>query len=199
VSGLAVFGYASLVSRASAAETLSRPVGPCPVARLTGWRRRWSLVRDNHRAEKTFARADDPDSLPPFMLGLNIEPRGDAAEAPNGVLIELTEAELERLDLREIRYDRVDVTESIAPVDPGAEIAFDKVVAFTAKPENFAPEPPDGAVVLANYATTIEAAFAELGEDQRHLYLQTTGPPPVEVIDAILVRDRIPPGNPRAW
>lgn len=193
---LAVFGYASLVSRESAAQTLGRPVGPCPLVRLRGWRRRWSLCRDNEKAEKTFARADD-GSLPRYMLGLNIERAGDDEPGPNGVLIELTEAELDRLDVREIRYDRVDVTAAVDP--PAAELGFDRVIAYTAKAERFVPEPPDGAVVLRPYAETVEAAFAEHGEEARDLYLATSGPPPVELIDAVLVRDRIPDGNPRAW
>jgi hypothetical protein len=53
--------------------------------------------------------------------------------------------------------------------------------------------------VIAAYAERVESAFAALGEDQLRLYRETTGPPPVEVIDAVLVRDRIPPGNPREW
>ena len=195
MSRLAVFGYASLVSRASAGETLGREVVACPPARLRGWRRRWSLLRDNHRAEKTFARADD-GTLPDFMLGLNVEPGGEEDEAPNGALIELTEEELDRLDVREIRYRRVDVTDA---VDLASAERFDRVVTFTAKPENHAQEPPGGAVILRPYAETVERAFAELGPEHHRLYLETTGPPPVEVIDAVLVRDAIPPGNPRAW
>lgn len=196
MSRLAVFGYASLVSRESAAQTLGRPVGPCPLVRLSGWRRRWSLVRDNERAEKTFARADD-GSLPPYMLGLNIEPAEGDEPGPNGVLIALTDAELDRLDIREVRYDRVEVTDAIEP--SASEMGFDRVVAYTAKPENHAAEPPDAAVILRPYAETIEAAFAEHGDDALRLYLDTTGPPPVELIDAVLVRDSIPPGNPRDW
>lgn len=196
MSRLAVFGYASLVSRVSAAQTLGRPVGPCPLVRLPGWRRRWSLVRDNERAEKTFARADD-GSLPPYMLGLNLEQGGDAAAAPNGVLIALTEPELARLDMREVRYHRVEVTEAIEP--SATELGFDRVIAYTARPERFSAEPPAGAVVLRPYAETIEAAFAEHGDEALRLYHDTTGPPPVELIDAVLVRDEIPPGNPRDW
>ena len=195
MSRLAVFGYASLVSPASAAQTLGRPVPPCPLARLPGWRRRWSLVRDNHRAEKTFARTDD-GSLPPFMLGLNLEPGGDDDKGPNGVLLELSEAELERLDLREVRYRQVDVTEQIETED---DVPFDRIVTYVARAENFAPEPPEGAVILATYPQTIERCFAELGTEQRDLFLETTEPPPVEVINGILVRDEIPPGNPREW
>jgi hypothetical protein len=196
VTRLAVFGYASLVSRESATETLGRPVGPCPMVRLRGWRRRWSLCRDNEKAEKTFARADDR-SLPPYMLGLNIERATGDEPGPNGALIELSEPELDRLDLREIRYDRVDVTGAVDP--PAAELGYDRVIAYTAKAERFVPEPPAGAVILRPYAETVEAAFAEHGEEARDLYLETTGPPPVEVIDAVLVRDAIPDGNPRRW
>ena len=110
---LAVFGYGSLVSRDSIAETLGREA-PAPVpAQLAGWRRRWSVYRKNTAHEKTFERVDGE----PFehIVGLNIERAPDAPEAewPNGVLIELTEAELERLDGRELRYDRVEVTDGV--------------------------------------------------------------------------------------
>ena len=70
---------------------------------------------------------------------------------------------------------------------------------YTAKPENFADTPPPGAVILATYARAVEAAFESLGEDQLDLFRETTDPYPVEVIEAILVRDHIPAGNPREW
>ena len=62
------------------------------------------------RSEKTFARADG--SLPRFCLGLNLEP-AEASRAPNGALVELTEAEAERLDQREMRYRRIEVTDAV--------------------------------------------------------------------------------------
>jgi hypothetical protein len=196
MSRLAVFGFASLVSAASAAETLGREVPPAPRARLRGHRRRWSTVRDNRAVEKMFARAGSGE-IPPYVLGLNIEAANNEEQGPNGVLIELTEAELERLDVRELRFRRIEVTESIEPADGQLEV--DRVVAYTALPENFAAEPPPGAVVLAPYARTVESAFAELGAADLDLYRATTDPPPVELIDPVLVRDEIPPGNPRAW
>jgi hypothetical protein len=193
---LAVFGYASLVSAASAAETLGREVGSCPRARLQGRRRRWSTVRDNRLVEKTFARAGSGE-VPPFVLGLNLEPADESDEGPNGVLIELSEAELERLDRRELRFRRADVTESIAAADGPLEL--DRVFAYSARPQNFAPEAPAGAVILAPYLRTVERAFTELGPAELDLYRATTDSPPVEVIEAELIRDEIPPGNPRAW
>ena len=69
---IAVFGYASLASPASASQTIGRPVEFAGVARLDGWRRAWTLGREQAASEKTFARADG--SIPRFCLGLNVEP-----------------------------------------------------------------------------------------------------------------------------
>ena len=75
-------------------------------------------------------------------------------------MLEVTEAELDRLAVREIRYDRVDVTDALAAEAAAASTAS---FTFTAKPENFAPTPPPGAVILAAYARAVEAAFEHLG------------------------------------
>jgi cation transport regulator ChaC len=193
---LAVFGYGSLVSRASIAATLGHDATPPVAARLAGWRRTWTLVRDNARSEKGFAPLEgDPFD---FCLGLNLERAPDAAEDewPNGALIELTEAELDRLDLRELRYDRVEVT---ADVRSDREPPFDTVVTYLAKPENHAPHPPPRSVVLASYLRACEAAFDELGPDELVTFARTTGPAPVPVVEGRLVRDEIPEGNPRSW
>lgn len=189
-----MFGYASLVSAQSAAETLGRPE-PIPLrpARLRGWKRRWSQARDNHRSEKTFALADG--SLPAYCMGLNVERGEDGAGPVNGVLIELTEEELARLDIREIRYDRIEVTDLIEAQGP----LPDAVITYSAKERNFAPSPPPGTVILDNYASTVEAAFDELGPGELDHYLASTGPLPVERVKAKLIRDRAPKGNPIAW
>jgi hypothetical protein len=194
VSRLAVFGFGSLVSRASAAQTLGRELEPPIPVRLHGWRRDWSLARDNAASEKAFALADG--TRPSHCLGLNLEPDA-AAPAPNGALLELSEAELERLDLREIRYERVEVGGSIAPA--GAAHPFEAVYAYRARPAHRSPQPPPGAIVIANYLRAVESAFAELGPRALELFRETTAPAPVQVVEAILVEDRIPPGNPRRW
>ena len=190
---VAVFAYGSLARLASAERTLERPVPHAGRARLAGWRRRWSMARDNLRSEKTFARADD-GTVPPHCLGLNVERR--SGPGPNGVLIEVTEDELDRLAVREVRYDRIEVTAEIGTAD---EPGFDRVFAFTAKPRNYAETPPPGAVILASYPRTVEAAFESLGPGQLDLFRETTDPHPVEVVEGVLVRDRIPAGNPRDW
>ena len=191
----AVFAYASLVSPASAATTLGRAVAAVELASLEGWARRWTLARDNRASEKCFRRADG--SLPGFCLGLNLEPEPEA-RGPNGALIEVSEAELERLDLREIRYARVDVTDAVRTAGYRGH-RFETVIAYTARPEHHHPEPPDDAIVIASYPRTVEAAFAAHGEEALAGYRASTPAPPVEVVEAILVEDRIPHGNPRDW
>jgi hypothetical protein len=190
---LGLFAYGSLVGPGSAERTLGRPIELVAATRLPGWRRRWSTMRDNLASEKTFARRDDGE-LFGHVLGLNLEPADEGDEAPNGALLALSEEELLRLDVREMRYDRTDITDHI-DLPP----TLDRVFAYKAKPSHFAPDPPDDAVVIASYLEAVESAFTTLGDGQWDLFLRTTGPPPVPVVDAVLIRDHIPPGNPREW
>ena len=192
--GLALFAYASLASTPSAELTLRRPVRPAAVVRLRGWRRRWSQVRDNQATEKTFAESAT-GIVPPYCLGLNLEPDA-GAPGPNGVLIEVSEREVERLAAREVRYDPADLT---AAIEPQARAPFERVLGFVAKPANFAPTAPPGAVILAPYVRAVEAAFGAIGANDLDLFRESTEPQPVDVIEAVLVRDEIPAGNPREW
>ncbi len=194
VAPLALFAYGSLVDRASAEYTLGRPLGEIRRARLAGWRRRFSQARDNLGSEKTFGTADG--ETPKWILGLNVEPGATPAEAPNGVLIEVTASDLVALDRRELRYDRVDVG---AAVSAGGEGFAASVFTYVAKSQNLAVEPPPGSVILGSYARTVEAAFEGLSPAEGELYRATTLPYPAPVVDGVLIADRIPPGNPRSW
>lgn len=191
----ALFAYGSLVSAESVTATLGRPPPPVRRATLRGWRRGFTLLRDNRRSEKTFARTGD-GSIPEWILSLNLE-RGEGGAAPNGVLIELDEAELARLDLREIRYRRCEVTSAIEPADGSSLVA--RVVTYVARPENYASRPPADAVILRAYVDAVEDAFAGMGVEELAAYRRSTLVPPVEIAAAELVRDEIPAGNPRSW
>jgi cation transport regulator ChaC len=191
MSRLGLFGYGSLVLGESASMTLGRPAGELRPARLHDWKRRFSQRRDNLTCEKTFECAGG--WRPEWILGLNVEPGEDDAGAVNGVVIELSEAELDRLDVREIRYDRVEVTDSVA-----GQGLPERIVTYTAKDFHFAAEPPADSVILATYAAAVELGFTELGNGELDHYLATT-PYPVDRMPATLVIDRIPEGNPRDW
>jgi hypothetical protein len=189
---LGLFGYGSLVLPESAGMTLGRDVSDAHPAALREWKRRWSLGRDNLTCEKTFEL--EGGHRPEWILGLNVERGEDSAGPVNGVVIELTEAELDRLDVREIRYDRVDVSGLV-----DGDGLPERIVTYTAKEWHFRPEPPEDAFILANYARTVEKAFDSLADGELERYLATTGAYPVERVEATLVLDRIPEGNPRAW
>lgn len=191
---VAVFAYGSLVSRESAATTLGRDDLVLAPGRLTGWRRGFTLLRDNRACEKTFARRGD-DWVPDHVLALDLVATEEGGEV-NGALLAVTAAELDRLDRREIRYRRVDVTAAIA--GPGTA-AFERVYAYVARPEHHAPEPPPTAVVIAAYERAVEEAFAELGAGELDRYRATTERGPAERIDAYLLTGSIPAGNPRHW
>jgi Gamma-glutamyl cyclotransferase, AIG2-like len=190
-----LFTYGTLLNESSFEHTLGRRPEVLLPGRLPGWRRRWSLVRDNLKSEKVFARRPGGE-LPRWIVGLNIEPdpSGNGELAPNGALIEVTGRELERLDLRERRYDRIQVTPQV-----GSDHDFDGVFAYTARPEHYSARPPEGAVVMAAYVRAVQLAFAQLEADGWETFIATTGPPPVEQIEGVLIRDEIPPGNPRDW
>jgi hypothetical protein len=188
---LGLFGYGSLVLPESASMTLERPVGEMRPARLREWKRRFSQRRDNLTCEKTFEC--DGGRRPEWILGLNVEEGEDDAGPVNGVVIELRDAELDRLDIREIRYDRIEVTGLV----DGDDLP-DRIVTYKAKPFHFAPEPPEDSVILASYAAAVEKGFEGLGPGELDHYLTTT-PYPVERVPATLVIDRIPAGNPRDW
>jgi hypothetical protein len=188
---LGLFGYGSLVLAESASMTLGRPAGEMRLARLRDWRRRFSQRRDNLTCEKTFECAGG--WRPEWILGLNVEEGEDDAGPVNGVVIELSETELDRLDIREIRYDRVDVT----GVVEGEDLP-DRIVTYTAKEFHFAPQPPEDSIILATYAAAVERGFESLGPGELEHYLATT-PYPVDRHDATLVIDKIPEGNPREW
>lgn len=190
-SRLGLFGYGSLVLHESASMTLGRPAGEPRQARLHDWKRRFSQRRDNLTCEKTFECAGG--WRPEWILGLNVEAGEDEAGPVNGVVIELAEEELDRLDIREIRYDRVEITGSVE-----GEGLPERIVTYTAKEFHFAPEPPADAIILATYAAAVERGFESLGSVELDHYLATT-PYPVERHEATLVVDRIPEGNPRDW
>jgi len=190
---IAGFAYGSLVSRPSAALTLGRAAVDLHPATLTGWRRGFTLARDNRACEKTFARHDD-GSVPDHVLALNIDP-GSASDAVNGALIRTDGEELRRLDRREIRYRRIEVGSQIEP----AGGRFERVFAYVARAEHHSPSPPPGAVVLAAYERAVEEAFAGLGPGELERYRETTVAGSAERIDAYLLSGEIPAGNPRGW
>lgn len=193
-SNIWLFGYGSLVNRESAEQTLGRPVGELVAATLRGWRRRWSLLRDNAYCEKTFAHADG--SVPDWLLTLNVEPEARPDERVNGVLIAIDETDLPALDVREVRYRRVEVSGSIEASGLTSE---QPVVTYTATAHHTAVTPPADALILDTYLAAVENGFRQLGAGELEEFHATTGEPPVPVTSCELVRSDAPPTSPATW
>ena len=142
--------------------------------------------------EKTFECADGRH--PEWILGLNVEGGEDEAGPVNGVVIELTEAELDRLDIREIRYDRVEVTGLV-----DGDGLPDRVVTYTAKEVHFTPEPPGGRGHPRHLRPRRRGGLRRARARRPRQLPGHDRPLPGGAVEATLVRDAIPEGNPRAW
>lgn len=176
-----VFGYGSLVSRASLARTLGRDVAAdrdrIP-ATLDGFGRRWnygSLTKradwehDGHRVREGIV----------VSLGLV-----SAAETCNGVLVRVDRRELALLDRRESDYDRTDVTEHVRH---DGEAFIGRVVTYVPRPgaiERFERARDDRrAAIELNYWRLVDAAFEALAIGQREAYRSLTPTPEVPVLE----------------
>lgn len=148
---LFIFGYGSLVSSASVSRTLRREIQQqhMPLALLHGFARDWEIrvpivFDDGHACNGQF---------------LDISPQPDATV--NGVLIPVTEGELEMLSRREAQYDAVEVGARIQPaLAPGA-----KVLAFQGRHEFRRDTPQVASYRPYSYRSLVETAVLSRGED----------------------------------
>ena len=105
-----VFGYGSLIHPGSVSRTLRCPIDAADMwsAELHGYQRSWQVV-----VARRFL--DGPSTEPVTCVVLDIVAR--AGRSMNGVLIPVTPTQLRALEVREARYDRIDVTDAIEADD----------------------------------------------------------------------------------
>jgi cation transport regulator ChaC len=189
-TGMYVFGYGSLVSPASVALTLGRPVGRPEVVRahLAGWRRSWNVGTDREsHPERTFLVGGQPFTGLAVVLG--IEPDADAPGCP-GAVFPVRRADLDLLDLRERNYRRIAVTGAVTWAGKP-----DRCVVLTYVPRDEATERITRArgtgramAVRREYLELVENAFDSV--DQLALFHATTPPPapdmPVTAMEAVI-------------
>ena len=158
-----LFGYGSIVSRASVERTLGRVLAPGdgPLeARLDGYRRVWNVGSDSRsHPERTFIREDDGSVYTGVVAVLGLEPASGSTCL--GAVVRIGPPDLAPLLSRERNYHLVDVT---------------AMVSWSAKPEScsvhtFMPSVAarqrlagaDEAVIDSHYARRVEEAFGVLG------------------------------------
>jgi hypothetical protein len=146
-----VFAYGSLAADLAGGE----------VARLRGYRRIWGVAMDNSvdlPGYKHYRLRSDGSRPPVFVAFLDL--LADAGAATRGVCVPVAEEQLPDLDRRERNYDRIDVTDAVAPA-PGTVWAYTGTAAGRRRLQRAR----DGgrAVVSRDYLDRTRAAFAALG------------------------------------
>lgn len=183
VNGQWVFGYGSLVSPVSFGLTVGRDPRPGVdffEAEIVGYGRRW-----NYGTGFTFSawqRDVEPDPVVWTAIALGVV--ASAPETTNGVVCWVDDDELEQLDRRERRYDRVDVS---AATTVHAEIdgAY-PIVTYTPRRKAIetyeAARARGTAAITQRYWDLVDGAFAALGEDRRERYHATTPRPEIPIV-----------------
>ncbi|HVX57929.1 MAG TPA: gamma-glutamylcyclotransferase family protein [Candidatus Saccharimonadales bacterium] len=185
-----VFGYGSLVCPDDVARTLGRRVKMIYPVSLTGWIRDWSVVINNTDAEHRAVRVSE-GSLPSYIVVLNVRRplSSEVPTDPNGVLFEVTDEDLRKLDEREHHYRRLDVTADVvnAPTDGSIymytgldEHLITRYVRRVHRPRRAAAT--DIVVIPGPYFELVAQGFAALGPDMHQAYLDSTRPSSLKVI-----------------
>ena len=197
MSRLATFGYGSLVSRASDrrdARARCAAADPRPPRRLAAA----VVARPRQRPRREGVRADRGR---PVRLLPRPQHRAGARSAgedewPNGALIELTDAELDRLDLRELRYDRVEVTGDVRAGEPELRRGRSRTRRSRRTSRRIPRRAPSCSRPICAPARPRSRSWARTSWSRSGARRSRC---PAPVVEARLVRDEIPEGNPRAW
>lgn len=173
-----IFGYGSLVSPEDVFRTLGRRVELIYPVQLRGWVRDWGVVVDITKTHRTFDLNED---CPTHIAALNIrrpEP-GERPTDPNGVLFEVTDDDLAKIDIRERCYERMDVTGDIAD---GPEDAI--IYAYSGLEAHLLIRGEDLEVVIPKpYQDIVVRGFTALGPSIYEAYMDST------LISDLVVRD----------
>jgi hypothetical protein len=178
-----VFGYGSLTARGgpAAAASPSREVHPNGfVADLAGVRRIWGVAMDNRRDLPGYKYYRDAAGGRPGVYVAFLDLRAADGAAVNGVCLPVDEPGLAELDLRERNYERVDVSDRVAPQGT-------RVWAYVGSPagrERLRVGCAHGtAVIDANYLRSVSDGFAALGEAEHSACRASLDPDGLPVVE----------------
>lgn len=177
---IALVGYGSLMSRSSLERTLGRTyTGPFLQCTVRGWRRTWDAAVPNR---KFYAERVEGRITPRAILYLNVT--RDPPTTINGVIFVVNQEELAAYDQRESIYERVDVR-----ADLDVEVEGGPIYMYVCRPVFRLPHSrsPADAAVRVTYLRLIEEGLAELDQEFRQQYEESTDIPPAHLI----IEDRV--------
>jgi cation transport regulator ChaC len=157
---LYVFGYGSLISKPSFERALKRELSDSEfnVAEIADYRRCWRAKED------LYFEAIDGVASGVFL---------DICRAPgasvNGVLVEVSEAELDQLKKREKNYDCIDISAQLHAREPGAQ-----VYTFVARAEHYLQSEDRDVYIPQRYIDMILSGCKALGGVFLRTYFSTT-------------------------
>lgn len=175
-----VFGYGSLVSPREIERTIGRRIdtslghGP---ATLVGYRRSWNAGMRNLHDDPTDKHYELPDGTRPdrTISALGIEPDPDSNI--NGVVFQVTHAELRALDRRERRYRRIECSDQIVAEPAIAGQVFTFAPLESAMRLTAASQADGSDTISETYKLLVERGFQGLGTDAYVAYLASTDVP----------------------
>lgn len=183
-----VFGYGSLLS-----HNRSPALASAQTARLEGYRRAWNIAMDNTVDLPGYKYYRDPTGERPrvFVTFLNLVPA--AGHRVNGIVFEVTAADLRELDARERNYARIEVTERVTGASCGKVWTYLGTADARQRYENG--RATGRAVVSRDYHDAVVRSFASLGADAAAEYTSTTDPPacPIRELERVDLRGAPPP------
>lgn len=167
-----LFGYGSLINLESASRTLKRPLSMQEVHAgvLKGYERNWTLWDD------VFS-----DSLGKQVKGVFLNLVASEVSSANGVLINISNEELEYFILREKNYNYTDITNQVT-FSPELNDDNYKVITFVGKEENLVFENAEGYYVFDRYLDIVNSGIRSFGYDFEAMFHQTTQPYPFPAI-----------------
>ncbi len=182
-----VFGFGSTVDIQKLGEFLRRPLSPAGwcMGHLNGFRRLWNVAMDNSADlpdYKYYVLAESGQRPSYFITFLNLQ--SDTTSRVNGILFQVDETDLERLDARERNYRRVDVSDRVDPSPPDARV-WTYVATEDAKHRYELGVSKGLSRVPADYLRLVREGFAAHGVDSLSEYDRSTDSPcvPVEELD----------------
>jgi hypothetical protein len=155
-----IFGYGSAMSVESANRTLCRESASevnMSVVRLRDYTRVWHYL-----ASVMFN--DAPEHVIDLAF-LDLQPQLGAS--CNGVLIEVTDDELARFDIRETGYDRVDVSEGVSDLPESG-----RVFAYIGSSPSM--DRLKTAVIASQYERMVQDAARHIGDEFLAEFIETT-------------------------
>jgi len=169
-----VFGYGSLVELTDSV-TIDGHVYPPVPGRLRGFHRRWGAAMNNWETTELEKHFVDPETgeKPKIRVAyLDIEQRSGARV--NGLAIPVDAKRLAELDIREVNYIRIEVTEAFEPAMNGRVFTYTGTAA--ARERSRAEQVSAPGFVSREYVAAIRRAFAALGADALAEFDRTTEP-----------------------